>query len=365
LIIFERLANNQNYQFWLFQFIFWFFWASIYLIFQYPALVILADTVVALLLTTGLRVIYQAVWDRHWSIRTISVLLGSALAGLLWNIFKRQLELTAAGEENLDLYKNLGLFGYYTYEYRGLSLWPMLSWSGLYLGLTFYHMLQQERATSLGARARAHEAQLRMLRYQLNPHFLFNTLNAISTLILEANNKTANAMVSRLSSFLRYSLDKDPLQKVDLEHEVSTMKLYLEIEKVRFEERLRVEFNIEPGAASALIPSMLLQPLVENSIKYAVADNISGGTIQISAKLAGSEVQIDVQDDGPGIEMENGQFPDFRGVGLRNIKERLKELYGSAQACEIKPAKPHGLHIQIRLPLEIEPVIEPITAGNL
>jgi LytS/YehU family sensor histidine kinase len=200
----------------------------------------------------------------------------------------------------------------------------------------------------------AHEAQLRMLRYQLNPHFLFNTLNAISTLILDADKKTANDMVSKLSNFLRYSLDTDPLKKVDLNHEVATLELYLDIEKVRFEERLRVSFNIDEGTGDALIPSMLLQPLVENSIKYAIADSELGGKITITARTLGNEIVITVTDDGPGIEMKNGQMPEFRGVGIKNIQDRLETLYGNNHSCRISPALPHGLKVEIRIPYEVD-----------
>ena len=264
------------------------------------------------------------------------------------------MELVFLGEETVRLYEELGLVGYYSHEYLGLSFWIILAWSGLYFGLTLYHLLQEERAKNLSAQAMAHEAQLRMLRYQLNPHFLFNTLNAISTLILDTNTKTADAMVSKLSNFLRYSLDKDPLQKVDLEHEISTMKLYLEIEQVRFEERLSVEFNIDDAARKALIPSMLLQPLIENSIKYAVADSEEGGKIQINAEVFAGDLLIGVQDDGPGINMENGTLPEFRGVGINNIRERLEKLYGLTHSCQFTGVHPHGLKIDIRLPFEVE-----------
>lgn len=127
----------------------------------------------------------------------------------------------------------------------------------------------------------AHQAQLKMLRYQRNPHFLFNTLNAISTLILDNKKHIANNMVTHLSRFLRYSLDNDPMQKITLEQEVDALNLYLNIEKIRFDDRLTLEFLVEEEAAQALIPSMLLQPLVENSIKYAVARSESGGTIRL------------------------------------------------------------------------------------
>jgi len=300
-----------------------------------------------------LMYLYRAVMNKSFLIRAFAVLSGSAFAGLLWNIFKRHMELTIFGGEALDTFAKLGVVGYYTNQYFGLSFWIIILWSGLHIGLTLFNLLQEERATSLAARSMAHEAQLRMLRYQLNPHFLFNTLNAISTLILMSEKESANAMVSKLSNFLRYSLDKDPLQKVDLRHEVNTLKLYLEIEQVRFEERLKVEFDIDKSAEKAIVPSMLLQPLVENSIKYAVADREEGGTISIRANTFASDLVIEVQDDGPGMELAEGELPEFRGVGLRNTRERLEELYGSLHTCRITDAVPHGLKVEIRLPFEV------------
>jgi LytS/YehU family sensor histidine kinase len=200
----------------------------------------------------------------------------------------------------------------------------------------------------------AHEAQLRMLRYQLNPHFLFNTLNAISTLILSGDNKIANEMLSKLSNFLRYSLDKDPMGKVDIDHEINTMKLYLEIEKVRFDERLQLEFNVEDEVKTALVPSLLLQPLVENSIKYAVANSEEGGKITISARAVAGNLLLEVSDNGPGIEFISGQMPVFNGVGIVNTKERLEAIYGPRHSIKFNQALPSGLMIEIRIPFETE-----------
>ncbi len=141
------------------------------------------------------------------------------------------------------------------YSYSFFILW---SWTGLYYGIRFYQEMQAEREKNLRIATSAHQSQLKMLRYQLNPHFLFNTLNAISTLIMENKGTVANDMVSALSRFLRYSLDNDPMQKVNLAKEVKAMQLYLGIEKIRFEERLKLNFELEEDAKQALVPSMLL-----------------------------------------------------------------------------------------------------------
>jgi two-component system LytT family sensor kinase len=196
----------------------------------------------------------------------------------------------------------------------------------------------------------AHEAQLKMLRYQLNPHFLFNTLNAISTLVLEQNTELANRMVTRLSSFLRYSLDNDPMQKITLEQEIQALLLYLDIEKVRFEERLSLQLDIEEPATNALIPSLLLQPLIENAIKYGIARAEGGGHLVISAKVFAGDLLIEVRDDGPGCELVDGQIPEAKGVGLSNTRERLATIYGSEHSIKLSQTDPHGLTICIRIP---------------
>jgi len=198
----------------------------------------------------------------------------------------------------------------------------------------------------------AHEAQLKMLRYQLNPHFLFNTLNAISTLVLERNTELANRMVTKLSSFLRFSLDNDPLQKLTLEQELDAIGLYLDIEKVRFEERLNLERDIEPEALQAQIPSLLLQPLVENAIKYGIARSEEGGTLRIAARVFAGDLLLELSDDGPGVELVDGRIEGANGVGLRNTAERLRELYGDSHSFRLSNTEPHGLTIRIRIPFE-------------
>ena len=140
-----------------------------------------------------------------------------------------------------------------------------------------------------------------MLRYQLNPHFLFNTLNAISTLILDNRNTVANSAVTGLSEFLRYTLDQDPMKKVTVAQEVDALNLYLEIEKLRFGNRLTIEFAIDANASTMLMPSLLLQPLIENAIKYAVSPRERGGKIRIGGHVTGGMLQLEVSDDGPGM----------------------------------------------------------------
>ncbi|MEM1091455.1 MAG: histidine kinase [Pseudomonadota bacterium] len=232
------------------------------------------------------------------------------------------------------------------------SFYVLLCWSGLYFGIKYYQQLQQQTQATLAATAAAHQAQLKMLRYQLNPHFLFNTLNAISTLVLDRQNATANLAVTRLSDFLRYSLDNDPMKRVNLGQELEALDLYLEIEKVRFGDRLEVKKELETRALQALVPSLILQPLIENAIKYAVTPEEDGGTIWITARAHGEQLMMTVADNGPGLG--NGHAPPKAscGVGLSNTRERLKQLYGDEQALALAPNSPRGLVVTINIPLE-------------
>jgi two-component system LytT family sensor kinase len=231
-------------------------------------------------------------------------------------------------------------------------IYVVLAWVGLYLGIKYYRQLQDETQRALAARTMAHQAQLKMLRYQLNPHFLFNTLNAISTLVLDGDNATANRMVHGLSSFLRHSLDNDPMQRVTLRQELDALTLYLGIEKIRFAERLRVETDIGEDCWRALLPSLLLQPLVENAIKYAVAPQVEGGLLRIEARREGEQLVLRVSDRGPGCDcLEGDQLPAGKGVGLRNTRERLAVLYGDAGSFAVRNRKP-GIEVTLRLPFE-------------
>jgi signal transduction histidine kinase len=225
----------------------------------------------------------------------------------------------------------------------------LAAWSALYYGINFYLIVEQQADQLEHLENEATSAQLAMLRYQLNPHFLFNTLNSISTLVLLKQTERANAMLSRLSSFLRYTLVYEPTAQVPLEQEVSTLKLYLEIEQMRFEERLRTHFDIDPAASQARLPSLLLQPLVENAIKYAVTPQEEGADITISARLIGERVQITVSDTGQGLNTPLSVSSDSTKVGLANIRERLAQAYGDDQKFDIFNES-EGFSVKIDIP---------------
>ena len=238
--------------------------------------------------------------------------------------------------------------------YLFLTFTVLAGWSALYFGINFYLIVEEQADKMEALEHQASHAQLAMLRYQLNPHFLFNTLNSISTLVLLKQTERANVMLSRLSSFLRYTLANEPTAHVTLAQEVETLKLYLEIEKMRFDERLRTHFDIDPRVARARLPSLLLQPLVENGIKYAVTPQEEGADITVTARLVGERVLISVSDTGPGLIEVKSRPTLSTGVGLANIKERLAQSFGADHRFEAQSNPGHGFSVEIEIPFQIE-----------
>ncbi len=230
----------------------------------------------------------------------------------------------------------------------------LAGWSALYFGINFYLIVEEQADQMLALELQASSAQLAMLRYQLNPHFLFNTLNSISTLVLLKQTERANAMLSRLSSFLRYTLANEPTAHVTIAQEVETLKLYLEIEKMRFEDRLRPSFHIDARVERARLPSLLLQPLVENAIKYAVTPQEGGADIRVEARLAGERVQIVVSDTGPDTHESKPRPSLSTGVGLANIRDRLAQAYGPHQKFETRSASGGGFSVEIEIPFQLD-----------
>ncbi len=235
-----------------------------------------------------------------------------------------------------------------------VNLFLLGSWAGFYFGINYYLKLRNEMERALFSARLADQAQLKMLRYQLNPHFLFNTLNAISTLVLEQNGKHANAMLTQLSAFLRYSLDSDPLQKTTLADEIRALDLYLAIEKTRFGDRLSVEFDVDEDANNAFVPSLILQPAIENAIKYAIAQMETGGKITITAKREGRALAMQVCDNGPNAPEDPTELLRNvkTGVGLVNMRDRLNYLYQGRGKFSLARVSPQGLCVCLRMPFE-------------
>ena len=256
-----------------------------------------------------------------------------------------------------------------------LPLTLLGGWSALYYAINFFLTVEQQADRLERLEAQATAAQLAMLRYQLNPHFLFNTLNSISTLVLLKQTEPANAMLTRLSGFLRHTLIAEPGSQVTLAQEVETLQLYLDIERMRFEERLRTHFEIEDAALQAQLPAMLLQPLVENAIKYAVSPQEEGAQISLTARVIGDRLRLTVEDTGPGIEdmlrfmagdtpgMPAPGRPVSTGVGLANIRNRLAQAYGDTHLFETRSEAGGGFTVLIEIPFTRADVPEPVKAA--
>ena len=316
---------------------------------------VLVSTITGLSITLILSVIYRSLINRRplvtWGVTTLVLTLAVALYAFVdaW------VNGLYNGDEGLDFGRVIGLF------YLDATL--LLAWSALYYMINFFLQIEEQNDQMIQLENQATSAQLAMLRYQLNPHFLFNTLNSISTLVLLKQTEPANAMLSRLSSFLRYTLVNEPTGRVTVAQEVETLKLYLEIERMRFEERLRTHFQIEAAAEKALLPSLLLQPLVENAIKYAVSPQEAGAEITIAVQLVGQNLRITVSDTGPGLQSSSasnrlsgvsfdGGEPVSTGVGLANIRDRLGQAYAEEHRFETMEPAEGGFTVLIELPFE-------------
>lgn len=215
--------------------------------------------------------------------------------------------------------------------------------------LSFARRREASQAKKLvDAQFAAQQAQLAALRFQLNPHFLFNTLNAISSMIVTNRNAQAEKMTEKLSGFLRASLASDPTELVPLEDEFALIEEYLDIEKVRFEERLHIEISYTPEAACVWVPSFLLQPLVENAVKYGVGRSSEPVTVRIDAWIEDTHLVIAVEDDGQ-FSGEDGTAVGA-SVGLNNVRHRLEAIYGKRSTLVAK-ALDRGFAAIIHIPV--------------
>ena len=362
----QKLYENANLRFWFCQLIGW----TGYSIVTFLSITLVDDKVswphvghiilsaiLGVLTTWSLRPLYQRTFNfsvvQRVAVASVAVLFSSGV----WTVLRIVIFAWIVGET--------AIWDEFNYWYFG-SLFVFLSWSVLYYGIKYYelHALEHQKLIEeyalregehlkrVQAESAARDAQLQMLRYQLNPHFLFNTLNAINALIALNENDKAREMLQLLSDFLRHSLEHDGVENVSLEQELESLMLYLNIEKTRFEDRLTLEFDISAQARQAKVPGLILQPIVENSMKYAIAENEDGGTVRVTAGVSDNVLLLEVSDTGPG--MQTVQAKESRGVGLQNTLQRLQTLYGDNYSFDTLNTEPSGLTIRIRFPIEPE-----------
>lgn len=281
-------------------------------------------------------------WRRHLTIH-IGASFNLALLHLFASVLLQRVFHAIAGEPYAVL---SNLVDNFTVQYH----WNVIVYWGI-LGVAHareYHRDREEhrlRAAQLAARLA--QARLQALTLELRPHFLFNALNAIAELIHE-DPDAAEQMVQGLGELLRRTLETDGAQEVALERELELAADYLRVEGVRFQDRLRVEYEVAADARSAQVPPMILLPLVENAVRHGLARHGGAGCVGIRARRVAERLELEVWDDGPGLAEPAGS--DRRGIGLGNTRERLAQLYGTASTFELVPGTPRGLVVRLGLP---------------
>jgi two-component system LytT family sensor kinase len=240
-----------------------------------------------------------------------------------------------------------------------MTYWEVL---GVQYGIGYYQNYQERKREALRLELRASElqsqlvqAQLGVLKMQLQPHFLFNTLNAIMVLVRQQRSKEAEQTLAHLSDLLRCVLEDVEAQEVPLRRELEYLQLYLSIEQVRFQDRLRVEISADPAILDAALPQMVLQPVVENAIRHGVGKSAAAGRVKISAVRSNDTLELRVQDDGPGFSSEGPIGKRSTGIGLTNTQARLKQLYGEEARLTTGNGEPRGAVVTITIPYHAVP----------
>ncbi|HEV2691249.1 MAG TPA: histidine kinase [Bryobacteraceae bacterium] len=224
-----------------------------------------------------------------------------------------------------------------------LTYWVLI---GLRHAVDYYRKYKDRELKATQLEARLAQAQLQVLKMQLQPHFLFNTLHAISALV-HKDVEAADRMIIRLSEFLRLTLDSVGTQEIELKGELESLDKYLEIEQVRFGDRLKVHRFVDPETLDLLVPNLILQPLVENAVRHSIAPRVAGGRIEIRAHREDRTLVLEVEDDGAGA----ATTPLTEGVGLANTRARLEQLYGASQTMELLTDGGRGFRVRLTLPV--------------
>ncbi len=282
-------------------------------------------------LSAGLYHYYGKIRSRGYGLVALvgHAFAGSLLAGGVWFLCCEALIVKSSAGELLNNLRSDP--APYLHLYLNLTS-VFLGWSALYFGISFWHELQKQRELTANANAAIQQAKLQLLRYQLNPHFLFNAMNSLRALI-DHQPKQARQMLTALSGFLRHALLDGEKEQVSLADEFTQLQHYFDIEKVRYEERLQVQTDMAPAVSGCRVPSLVLQPLVENAIKHGMRTSPDVLPIQVSAFRRNGTVCIEVANKGTLAQ----ESPGFRGTGtgLRNVKRRLEQVYPGQHAFQL------------------------------
>ncbi len=302
------------------------------------------------------RFIQHVPLDRERWIKGVLIHIPGAIIFSLVHLMIYLLVLAVFREKDLMEHSE-SLNSFFTLVSRlnfGIRLWSYLMLAAFAYAADFYQRYQQGAIRTSQLETQLAQAQLQALKMQLHPHFLFNTLNSISAL-LRKNPDTADKMIASLGDFLRLTLRSAGTQEVTMGQEIEFLKCYLDIERIRFQDRLTVEFNIDPDVSQAKVPNLILQPVVENAIRHGIATHNEAGRIEITANSNDSWLEVRISDNGPGLPRKNNGDADIKeGVGLKNTRSRLDQLYGTRYKFELADATGGGLEVRLRIPLQIE-----------
>ena len=315
-------------------------------------------TLIALAITSWLlRPLYRRVLGADASLRKTIVVtaVASYLAGVLWtgthglsDIYTQRLFL----ESDARLTNIWQIVGGTLYD-----AFILFAWSVLYVGIKHQMALGAARERALRAESLAQSARLQALRAQVSPHFLFNTLNAISTLVMEGRRDDAVRMIAGVAEFLRTTLLPNERAEVTVAEELDSARRYLAIEEIRFGDRLRAEVEAEAEALTARVPPLILQPLVENAVRHAASEREEGGRVLIRASRHGDRVRLSVEDDGPGLRVGSSELgvgseekSGRTGLGIANTRERLAHRYGPAHGFSLERSALGGLAVVMDVP---------------
>jgi len=321
------------------------------------------------LITLGIHHVYRRSRRLHHSYVVFAAiaLISSVLLAPLWHFMEQiSLRMTLTAVLHFDSLRSIFAEDAVRIAHEPLffSLYPwpfysiiLFTWASLYFGVNAMLELESERANVVNAHKLADTARLRVLQSNLNPHFLFNALNGIATLVREQDSVTAAAMVDALSGFLRSTLQRLDTPELRVAEEIELIEQYLRIQRYRFGARLHAVVEAKREALGALIPTLILQPLVENAVRHSVLPRDAGGSLWVSVRKELAVLVVSVEDDGPGL---NGGMLNAFGTGLQNSSERLNALYGAAASLTIgSRTDGTGCAVVIRLPFRLAPVRQP------
>jgi signal transduction histidine kinase len=295
----------------------------------------------------------RGTWKSATAIHCLGV-VAFTFAHALLTISTRTLVIDAMGGSELLLGRTFQFWPafrelfFLNFDWEMMTYWAVV---GLSHALDYHRESQERELTSAHLETRLAEANLQALQRQLHPHFLFNTLHTISAL-MHRDIEAADAMLERLGDLLRLTLERIGTQHVRLKDELDFIDKYLEIERARFGDRLRVEFDVDSRILDASVPNLLLQPLVENAVRHGIARKVGGGTVQIVARRDGDRLHLAVRDDGAGMAPDTLRLVN-KGVGLSNTRSRLAHLYGERQRFDFDRPAGGGLAVTIDIPFSV------------